>query len=89
MIKPHLKIKHLKGAGRKKRHGPRYILYIVFTGHRLVGCYEIDSTTACLISLYSAHLNSYDHTQDKEILDVVMLEALTELDAENMFEKKV
>lgn len=60
-----------------------------FTGHRLVGSYEIDPTAACLIALCSAPLNSYDHTRDKEILDGVTREVLSELYSEDMFEKNV
>ncbi|MFA6290195.1 MAG: hypothetical protein WC637_00360 [Victivallales bacterium] len=52
----------------------------LFTGRHLVGCYEIDATTACLLALSSAHLNSYDHIRDEDYVNGLIDEAVDELD---------
>ena len=67
---------------------PGFLLWL-FTDFHLVGYFEIDSAAANLIMLYAAPLNSFDHIQDKEVLDDVISEALFELDNEYKDARKV
>lgn len=67
---------------------PGYFIWL-FTDFHLIGCFEIDEAAANLIMLYAAPLNSYDQTQDKEVLADVISEALFELDNEYEDARKV
>lgn len=80
----------VKHSAPAAEHGnkPGFLLWL-FTDFHLIGYFEIDSAAANLIMLSAAPLNSYDQTQDKEILDDVISEALIELDNEYKDARKV